>query len=69
MQSKEQAIKTLVNELNYCYCDNCKFSDYDTYENKYCDSCYRKYQNWALSKETAERIVNKIYEEATYNQE
>lgn len=60
MQSKEQAVKTLTDELNYCYCDNCKFSDYDVYEDKYCDGCYRKYSNWALSPATAEEIIDKI---------
>ena len=60
MQSKEQAIKILTDELNYCYCDNCKFSDYDVYEDKYCDGCYRKYSNWALSPVTAEKIIDKI---------
>ena len=62
MQSKEQAIKTLIEELDYCYCDNCKFSDYDTYKDNYCKRCYKKDQNWALSEEAAKEIVNKIYE-------
>lgn len=60
MQNKEKAIEILVNDLNYCYCDNCKFSDYETYEDKFCDGCYRKYSNWALSPATAEEIVDKI---------
>ncbi len=60
MQSKEQAIKILINELDHCYCDNCKFSDYDIYKDKYCDGCYRKYSNWALSPATAKEIVDKI---------
>ena len=60
MQSKEQAIKMLTDELNYCYCDTCKFSDYDTYKDKYCEGCYRKYSNWALSPATAEEIVDKL---------
>ena len=60
MQNKEQAIKILTDKLNYCYCDNCKFSDYDVYKDEYCDGCYRKYSNWALSPTTAEEIVDKL---------
>ena len=63
MQSKEQAVKILMDELNHCYCDNCKFSDYGVYQDKYCDYCYRKYQNWALSEDVAKMIVNWIYED------
>ena len=57
---KEKIIESLINKLNYCYCDNCKYSDYETYEDKYCDGCYRKYSNWALSPAIAEEIADKI---------
>ena len=63
MQNKEQAVKTLVDELNYCYCDSCKFSDCDVYGDEYCDGCYRKYSNWALSEDFAKIIVDRIYED------
>lgn len=58
--SKEKIIQILINDLNYCYCDNCKYSDYETYEDNYCEGCYRKYSNWALSPAAAEEIVDKI---------
>ena len=60
MQNKEKIIKILTDELHYCYCDNCKFNDYDKYQENYCDGCYRKYSNWALSPKTAEEIIDKI---------
>ena len=47
----------LINDLNYCYCDNCKYNDYETYGDRFCDECHRKYSNWALSPITAEKIV------------
>ena len=49
---------TIYEELNYMYCDNCRHSgemDEDGYSS-HCDGCYRKYSNWAVSKETAECI-------------
>ncbi len=46
---KEKIIKNLTNKLNYYYCDNCKYGDYETYGDRFCDECYRKYSNWALS--------------------
>ena len=60
MQNKEKIIQILTNDLNYCYCDNCKYGDYETYEDRFCEGCYRKYSNWALSSVTAEEIADKI---------
>lgn len=60
MQNKEKIIQILINDLDYCYCDNCKYSDYETYKDRFCDGCYRKYSNWALSSATAEEIADKI---------
>ena len=60
MQNKEKIIQILTNDLKYCYCDNCEYSDYERYEDKLCDGCYRKYSNWALSPATAEEIADKI---------
>ena len=60
MQSKEKIIQILINDLNYCYCDNCKYNDYKTYEDRFCNECHRKYSNWALSPITAEEIADKI---------
>lgn len=48
----------LTENLNYAYCDNCKHGDTDDYD--YCDECYRKYQNWALSHGTAEYLARRI---------
>ena len=56
--NKEKAIKILTDELNYAYCDNCWFAEDETF--KGCDDCHRKYQNWALAKHSAEKIINKI---------
>ena len=60
MLNKEKIIQILTDKLSYCYCDNCKYNDYETYEDHYCEECYRKYSNWALSPITAEEIVDKI---------
>lgn len=57
---EEKMVNILTDTLSYCYCDNCKYGDYETYGDRHCDDCYRKYTSWALSPETAEEIVNKI---------
>ena len=60
MQNKEKIIQILINDLKYCYCDNCKYDDYEIYGDSFCDECHRKYSNWALSSITAERIADEI---------
>lgn len=57
---EEKMVNILTDTLSYCYCDNCKYGDYEEYGDRYCDDCHRKYVSWALSPEVAEEIVNKI---------
>ena len=57
----EKATKILTDELNYAYCDNCWFAEDGTF--KGCDDCHRKYQNWALDKDTAAYIIDRIIKE------
>lgn len=61
--NKEKIIDILTSELSYCYCDNCKYNDYEQYGDKYCRDCHRKYQNWALSPDTAEELADQIIKE------
>lgn len=60
MENKEKIIQILTDNINHCYCDNCKYDDYETYGDDFCDGCYRKYSNWALSSLAAEKIVDEI---------
>ena len=60
---KDRIAKILTDELCYCYCDNCEFGDWDKYQDTKCDNCYRKYQNWRLSKDTAKSIAKRIIKE------
>lgn len=48
--------RILEDELSYVYCDNCKHG----MEDDECESCHRKYQNWALSEDSAVSIAEKI---------
>ena len=59
-KTKEKMVNVLIDTLSYCYCDNCKYGDYEKYGDRHCDECHRKYVSWALSPEVAEEIVNKI---------
>lgn len=60
-------IELLMNYLCYAYCDNCKYGDYDTYGEEYCDNCYRKYSSWALGEQTATQIIDRILLELGLN--
>ena len=46
----------LEEELSYVYCNNCKHGMVDDE----CEECHRKYQNWALSEDSAVTIAEKI---------
>lgn len=59
---EEKAVKILTDELCYAYCDNCR----NAMDIENCDDCHRKYQNWALSKDTAAYIVDRIKRETMY---
>lgn len=48
--------RILEEELSYAYCDNCK---HDMVDDE-CEGCHRKYQNWALSGDSAANIAEKI---------
>lgn len=57
---EDRVAKILTDELCYCYCDNCEFGDWDKYQDTRCDNCYRKYQNWQLSEDTAKELAKQI---------
>lgn len=65
--NKEKIVNILTSELSYCYCDNCKYGDWDKYQDDYCFDCHRKYQNWELSPDTAAEIAEQILKEVIYN--
>ncbi len=61
---KEKIVNILIDELCYCYCDNCEYGNWDKYPDyRGCDGCYRKYQNWKLSTNTAAKIAEQIIKE------
>lgn len=62
MLNKEKIVEILMDNLYYCYCDNCEFSD-EKYEEEHCYDCYRKSMRWSLSTITAEKIADQIIHE------
>lgn len=70
MTEKEQVIANLIyDDLNYMYCDNCRFSVEISEEESIerfgywgCEDCYRKYNGWGISKSNAEYLAKKISE-------
>lgn len=57
-EKRAKIAEMLYDELCYAYCDNCdNANDPDK-----CGVCYRKYQNWAISKDTCEHLTDKIVE-------
>ena len=68
MTEKEQAIVNLIyNDLNYMYCDNCRFN-YEISEEESikklgywgCEDCHRKSNGWGISKSNAEYLAKEI---------
>ena len=54
--SRQAAIDTMYDTFSYAYCDNCRnYGDEDA-----CEECHRKYQNWAISKDTIIRALQPI---------
>ncbi len=60
---EDKITKILTDALPYCYCDNCEFSNWEKYQDEECEECYRKYQNWRLSEDTAKSIAKQIIKE------
>ena len=63
---KSKISKILFEELDYIYCDNCRFAneEYDYTQEGYtsspCEDCYRKMMKWEISEQFAFKITNKI---------
>lgn len=51
----------IYDDLSYMYCDNCRYNSnsVDEYGNDHCEYCHRKYNGWAISRQTAESIERK----------
>lgn len=63
---KDKISELLYNELDYIYCDNCKFyfvSEEESNE-KYgyygCKDCRRKCMGWEISKKSSDKLAEKI---------
>lgn len=56
MLNKEQIVELLMNEFRSVYCDTCRGNDVDDS----CEYCHRKYMEWSISKDSAQRIAEKI---------
>jgi len=69
MTQKEKIAEILYNELDYIYCNTCKYTQItrEEAEEKFdyygCDDCYRKYMGWEISKNYAEEIAEEIINE------
>lgn len=66
----QQKISDIIyDQLNYMYCDNCRFNselnrEQFEKENGYwgCEDCHRKYNGWGISKATCDSLARKIGE-------
>ena len=59
----EKEISDLIYEtLDYMYCDNCRYNTEEIEdEGDYpCEDCYRKYNNWAVSRSTCDSLAQRI---------
>lgn len=64
MMTQTEISDLIYKQLDYVYCDNCRFETEIPYSSdKYyhpCEDCHRKEQNWAISKGDADRIAKII---------
>lgn len=76
LTEQEQKIAELIyNDLDYMYCDNCRFgfeiSEEDCTDESGisygCEDCHRKYNGWGISKAASENLVRKIFDNTTEN--
>lgn len=62
---KENIAQIIYKNLDYMYCDNCRFNS-EIKENDSdewgCDDCHRKYNGWGISMQTSKRIAKEILE-------
>lgn len=54
--TKQEISDLIYNTLDYAYCDTCRHDGDDDR----CDYCHRKSINWEISRQTADRIAEKI---------
>ena len=54
--TSQKIIDILLKELSYAYGNNCGNNTGE----ELCENCHRKYQNWKLSRDAAEKIADKI---------
>lgn len=61
---RDKIAELLYEKLNGVYCDTCAHndSDYDDCCGDFypCEECHRKYMNWQMSLECAEKLSDKI---------
>lgn len=63
---KDKISELLYNELDYIYCDNCKFyfiseeSSNEKYGHYGCENCYRKCMGWEINKNFSDKLAEKI---------
>ena len=61
---KDKIVNIIYDYLYYMYCDNCRYDSEITDDEYHCEECYRKMNRWGISKDTCERIADKILEES-----
>lgn len=59
MDNKRRISDLIYENLDYMYCDNCRyFIEMD--DDLPCEDCHRKYNGWAVSRAEADRISELI---------
>lgn len=74
MLTKQKISDLIYNDLDYMYCDNCRYNTerysraIENYEDAKpsdyspCDDCHRKMNGWAISRANADYLAKKIME-------
>lgn len=66
MDNKKRISDLIYNNLDYMYCDNCRYST-EMDDDSPCENCHRKYNGWAVSRAEADRISELILKKEETN--
>jgi len=59
MMNEKEISDLIYSRLDYMYCDNCRHNFEET-ESDPCYDCFRKYNNWGVSRAEADKIAAAI---------
>lgn len=60
MSLEEKISDYLFDNLDYIYCQNCRYNNEEDDLYHFCENCHRKAMNWEISKSECDCLARKI---------